>query len=97
MESDSNDKLFRAAAVSVIIRRQQLSLRLLPARLHLRFEQDPQLTAGKFEHLKREDLAFQSSARLLDGSALMQTYVTPLQGALTPAVWCFSHLGRSGR
>lgn len=100
MQDDSSDKLFARAGVQLIQRSEALLWRSKLASLFVQMQQDPRLQSGDVSHLKGQlgdgGLAFQSSSGLNDGLYLLDAYLGPLLGALTPAVWAFTASRSSG-
>jgi hypothetical protein len=66
----------------------------------MRVDQDPKLRAGDVSAVVAANKAgkqvFASSSDLLDGPALLDAYLGPLLGALSPSVWAFSAHRPSG-
>ena len=64
------------------------------ASIFVQMQQDPRMQSGDVSHLKGPlgdgGLAFQSSAGLNDGLYVLDAYLGPLLGALTPAVWALT-------
>ncbi|OLR94399.1 hypothetical protein BJP25_11600 [Actinokineospora bangkokensis] len=71
--------------------RRELQFRMRMPGTLARVQYDSRLAAGDTSGvraaLEADDLAFASSEHLLDGATLMDAYLGPLLGALTPAVW----------
>ena len=89
MEDPSKELPFKNASTYALVRKEELPLRLVPAKIHLRLAQDERLKSGDRSHLNEAQLIFQGSANLLDGLSLLTSYIGPLMGALSPAVWAF--------
>lgn len=85
---------FEAASVHAVNRRRALLDRTKLASVVLRLTYDKRLAAGQRAHV--EELmadgrsVFASSEALYDGIILLDTYLNPLLGALSPAFWAFS-------
>jgi hypothetical protein len=94
MQDDSSDKVFASAGVQLIRRSEALLWRMKLASIFVQMQQDPRMQSGDLSHLKGQlgdgALAFQSSSGLNDGLYLLDAYLGPLLGALTPAVWAFA-------
>lgn len=88
-ESTERTSVFPEAGLFAIARSDRVALRLMPARIELRLQQDKSFNARR-SNLGGDQLLFRSSSHLLDGTILLQTYLGPLMGALTPAVWSLS-------
>lgn len=92
--SNSNLHPFSSARAFAITRRGALLQRTKLAAVLLRVSYDDRLAQGDHAHLLDElnqgRSVFASAEGLHDGVVLMDAYVGPLLGALTPAVWAFA-------
>jgi hypothetical protein len=84
MESNANEKPLLDASVHLIRRAPALVRRTKLVSVFLRIAHDEQLKAGSVTHLKVENaagkLVFASAGGLLEGIALLHTYIGPLLG-----------------
>lgn len=83
--------VFPHASVHVVRRLQLLVRRVKLIGVFLRIEHDEQLKSGDISAIKQltdtGDSVFASSAHLHEGVILFDAYLSPLLGALTPAIW----------
>lgn len=91
---ESGQRVFPNCAVQLMYRSPSLPHRAkLPAVL-LRISQDDRLRQGDPTDLQRRvaegELIFSASMGLSDGIMLLDAYVAPLLGALSPHLWAFS-------
>jgi len=90
----SSNPAFPNAAVVAIKRHRTLLQRVHLLPLVLRLRHDPLAQAGDLERLRMESesggLIFNASNGLRDGVYFLEPYLSPLLGALSPAVWAFS-------
>jgi hypothetical protein len=94
MESDPNEKAFANSGVHLIRRAPELVHRAKLPSLGLRITHDKRLAQGDTSHLVSANSAgetvFASSEGLNLGVYLLDAYLGPLLGAMTPFVWAFS-------
>lgn len=99
-ERDPDLKLFRNAAVHLVRRSDVLLHRTKLVGVLLRVAYDETLAEGDVQYLKEVSAAggrvFSSSQHLLQGFMLLDAYLGPLLGALTPTFWAFSAHRASG-
>ena len=90
---ETGSPAFPASSVHLVRRDPALMHRgRLPAVL-MRIEHDPQLRSATIGHLQatlaRGELIFASATGIGDGMVLLDPYLAPLFGALTPFIWGF--------
>ena len=92
LEGKPDHKVFDNAGVHLIERSPSLIWRFKLPMILNQIAQDPQLRAGEIGHLAgdRDGAAFRSASGLAEGLYLMDAYLGPLLGALTPSIWCMS-------
>jgi len=100
IRTDADEPAFPHAGVHLIRRDPAVLHRTkLPAVL-LRLEHDPQMRSGDLAQAQAAvaagRLVFESSAGLSDGVLLLDAYLAPLFGALTPFIWAIPASRASG-
>jgi hypothetical protein len=94
VQGDPDRAVFANAGVHLIRRAPEVVHRAKLASFWLRIAHDARLGRGEIEHLHAanaaDDHVFASSQHLYDGIFLLDAYLGPLLGALTPAIWGFS-------
>ena len=94
LEGEPDNKVFTNAGVHLIERSPFLTWRLKLPMILNQIAQDRRLQVGDITHLietgEEGGVAFRSAAGLADGLYLMDAYLGPLLGAITPSVWCMS-------
>lgn len=97
---EDGEYLFPSAGVYAIRRSDALLHRIKIVSVMLRIQHDPQLAAGDLsgvlgQHADSVRGAFASAAGLHSGYYMLDAYIGPLLGALSPGVWGFAaHRGR---
>lgn len=91
---------FPNAGAHLVIRSAALFHRVRLLAVLMRIDQDPKMRGGDLSDAMAANHAgeqvFASSSELLDGPALLDAYLGPLLGALSPSVWAFSAHRPSG-
>ena len=86
-------KAFPNAGVHLVTAATKLRYRIKMVSFLMRFQYDSVLAAGDLTSIQAASesggLAFQSSEGLLDGTILLDAYLGPLLGCMTPAFWGF--------
>jgi hypothetical protein len=92
--------VFPHAGAHLVVRSAALYHRVSLVAVLMRLDQDPKLRAGDVSAVvaanKAGEQVFSSSTELLSGPALLDAYLGPLLGALSPSVWAFSAHRPSG-
>ena len=100
IEFDDGDKVYPHFGVHLVQRSPALLRRFKLLAVLLRVDRDPQLQRADLDDIKKAtangETVFDASAGLSDGIALLDAYLAPLLGALSPRVWAFSASRTSG-
>ncbi len=95
-----SERVFSGTGLQLISARPALRSRLKVPSVLLRLTQDTKLDSGDISHIQAAHQSgeeiFASSTKLYEGSVVLDAYVGPLLGALTPWVWAFSTVRSSG-
>jgi len=82
---------FEHASVHVLLRDRKLIHRVKFLAVLLRIQHDPALAAGSVEHLQQAqnqgEHIFGAAGGLTEGIMLLDAYVGPLLGAMSPSIW----------
>ena len=88
---EGGDRAFPHAGMHLLRRDPAVMHRLKLPSVLLRLEHDPRMLAGDLSQVQKKladgALVFGSSAGLSDGAMLLDAYLAPLFGALTPFMW----------
>lgn len=94
LENRPNSKPFSDAGVHLIRRSDVLLHRIKLPGVLLRIAHDEILAKGDIRHIRElhasGERIFSSGEDLLPGYLLLDTYIGPLLGAMTPAIWAFA-------
>ncbi|GAB2678266.1 hypothetical protein GCM10027194_08110 [Thalassiella azotivora] len=92
---DASGRPFADAGVHFVTRKHAVSLRMKLAQVSLHLEDDPTGRESYARHVGGGP-AFPTSDGLLDGHYLLDAYMGPLLGALSPFIWAIATFRESG-
>jgi hypothetical protein len=94
MTEDRNVRPFVNCGIHLVHRAHTLVTRMNLCNVLLRVQHDATLGSGSIAHIKKAhgagERVFQSGAGLTSGGMLVDAYLGPLLGAVSPAVWSFA-------
>ena len=94
MENDPTDKVFANAGIHIVRRAAELLHRIKLPSVSLQLASDSNFATKSLAQIQGEanaagETIFASSEGLYDGIFTLDAYLTPLYGALVPAIWAF--------